>query len=152
MRLTGMTVMRSRLRAIDKTLGIDYGWIGYRCVTQVGAIALIREWYDGPNVMKNFKYMGVGTNSQAESSSDTSLLGEIAEARNACTIYLMGGGNALSIIAEHTYTGIYTLREHGVFNASVSGSLFDRTMFSSIIVGVGTVVEWTYEITAGYGG
>lgn len=146
-----MVTVTSRLRAVDLTHGIDYGWVGYRCVTTVGAIALMREWYDGPNVMKNFIYQNTGIGSAAESASDSSLGSEV-EARTLSTLYLLGAGNALSIITEHTYAGIYALREHGVFNALTLGGLFDRTVYAQIITGVGTVIEWTYEITANFGG
>lgn len=150
-KLTGIMTIRSRLRAHDLTNNIDYGWIGYRSVTELGAGALMEEWNTGPNTMKNFKYMAVGTSSTAENAGHTALLAEV-ESRVLCAKYSMGAGNVIDIVGQQTYTGSFALREHGVFNAATLGILFDRTMFSTVNVAPSTVIEWTYEITAATGG
>lgn len=88
----------------------------------------------------NFKYHYSGTGTDAESATDTALVGGTTG-----TGYVLGsqteatdGANYYKTVATITYTTTSTglmIQEHGLFNAtsSTSGILADRTLFSPAI-------------------
>ena len=94
----------------------------------------------------DYKYhdSGIGTNS--ESASDTALQTPTGVARAAGTQVEGAETYEYKSVATITYDGSYAVTEHGVFNASSSGTLMDRTVFSAINVANNDQIEFTFTI------
>lgn len=151
-KLTGTLVFTTVWKARDLTHGIDYGIVGFRCVTQLGVAKMMGDWHSDTSTMYDVKYFGYGIVATAENTGDTTLYSEV-ETRDGATMYLGGAGNSISFVTTHTYASAYTLREIGLLSALSNGTLWDRTVLSpTVTVAGGTAVEWTYVITAVAGG
>jgi len=57
-------------------------------------------------------------------------------------------------VATNTLDGTpgAALREHGIFSASTSGVMLDRTLYSAITLSSGDALQSTYELTFSSGG
>ena len=99
----------------------------------------------------DFKYHDTGTGVGAEAAGDTALGTPTGEARTAGT-QVEGSANEYKSVATDTYAGSFAITEHGLFNASSSGILMDRTKFSAINVVSGDKIEFTFTITFSSGG
>jgi hypothetical protein len=98
--------------------------------------------------MNVFKYHDSGTGTTAESNSQTTLITPCGEARDAGTQVEGASANIYKTVATHTYAGTFAITEHGVFSASTSGTLLDRSLFAEINVESGNKIEFTYQLTA----
>jgi hypothetical protein len=54
-------------------------------------------------------------------------------------------------VATITYTTSQNITEHGIFSASTSGVLLDRSVFTAIPVVNGSQIEFTYTLTVSTG-
>src|SRR6478735_229003 len=87
--LTGIPTVTGRLRLrkrlIDGTW-IDYGWVGYRVVTNAGVAFMVDDFdpttASATNDITTLKYHGVGTTNTAENVADTALAAECTTALN----------------------------------------------------------------------
>lgn len=94
-----------------------------------------------------FKYHDSGTGTNAESNGNTTLQTACGEARDTGTQTEGASANIYKSVATHTYAGIFAITEHGLFSASSSGTLMDRSVFSAINVVSGDKIEFTYQLT-----
>jgi hypothetical protein len=75
-----------------------------------------------------YLYLAVGTGSTVVTKSDTALVGELD--RVAATVVVVG--NQLEVTALFTNSqAIGTIREVGIFTASVSGTLLQRAILAT---------------------
>lgn len=148
-----LTVIRDGVR-------IPYGLASLRVVTTAGVTEVCTR-FAGTSAasIANFKFHGFGTGTNAEASSDTSLQTELTTQYATDNTRVTGSQSA----STNTYTTIATLSpdsggtiaitEHGIFSASSSTTLLDRSIFSAVNLGAGTdSLQATYVLTLSAGG
>lgn len=96
--------------------------------------------------LSNFKYHGCGTGTAAEANTDTTLGTEVGS-RATGTQIEGATANVYKTVATITPGNTYAITEHGVFSASTSGTLMDRSVFAAINVTAADSIEFTYEAT-----
>ena len=94
-------------------------------------------------------WMEVGTSTQAAAVGDTALVLPVASSRTATSV---SGGTASTntVVYATTFpagTGTGALTEAGIFNASSSGTLLCRTVFSVINKGASDSMTITWTVT-----
>ena len=159
-----VTVITSELgvRKFDHSRGVwvDYGIVGRKVVTRIGA-ELICDAFQGISaVISDFRYHALGTESTAEDVSDTTLADEWTDA------YLSDGSRAegtqteqsaspqvYETVATNTADEASGADEHGILNQEgTGGSLLDRTVFSVINLSASDAIQSTYRLTIQAGG
>lgn len=121
------------------------GLVSTRVVTTAGVNYLV-DALQGTVEPENFKYHGMGTGSAAEASSDTALGTEV-ESRATGTQVEGASANIYRSVATITATAARAVTEHGLFSASSSGTMLDRSVFSVINLATGDSIQFTYELT-----
>lgn len=129
---------------------LDLGLASVNVVTNAG-VAYIIDALQNLVEAENLKWHGSGTNNAAENVSNTALGAEVGS-RVAGTQIEGASANIYKTVATLTYGSSFSIVEHGLFSASSSGTLFDRSVFSSIAVDASTGIEFTYEWTLNAGG
>lgn len=131
----------------------DFGMVGDRVVTDVG-VGYIVDAFQNSVEVENMKFHGLGTGSTAENQTDTTLVTELTteytgNVRATGTTAEGATANIFSTVATNTLDGTPggALREHGIFSASTSGVLLDRTVFASITLSSGDALQSTYQLT-----
>lgn len=125
----------------------DLGVISTKKVTTAFRDYIVDSLQDTETyLLDTFKYHGSGTDNTAESNSDTTLGTEV-ETRATGSQTEGATANIYKTVGTVTYTATRAIVEHGIFNASSSGTLMDRSVFSTINVDNNDSIEFTYEIT-----
>jgi len=148
--ITGLPVMCGRLSArLIRADGqvIDYGVLGYRVVTTAFVNFVVDQLQTETSVFGDFKYHDSGVGGTAENASDTDIETTDGESRVTGTQTEGGGANVYESVGTISYTTTKAIVEHGLFNASTSGTLMDRTVFSAINVVNGDSIQFTYDLT-----
>ena len=101
--------------------------------------------------MKNndtvMSHMEVGTGTTSAAAGNTALESAIGSARVALTSSTVNN-NAITYVASFTAgTGTGAVTEAGIFNASNSGTMLCRTVFSAINKGASDVLGITWTVT-----
>jgi hypothetical protein len=155
-RVTSLVYFESRLFLkvlhADGTV-TDLGLVGRRVVTTAG-VGYIVDAFQNLVELENMKYHGFGTGTGAESSSDTALGTELT------TEYVTNGTRPTGTTAEGASANIFqsvatlspdsgtpAVTEHGLFSASSSGVLLDRTKFTAVNLDSTSSLQATYELT-----
>jgi hypothetical protein len=94
-----------------------------------------------------FTYMAIGTSSTAAAVGDTSLGSELV--RQAFTSSSVASNVVTLVTTYAAGTGTGALTEAGIFNASSSGTLLSRIVFSAINKGSADSLTITWTITVG---
>lgn len=94
-----------------------------------------------------FTHMAIGTNTTAAAVSDTSLGSELV--RQAFTTSSVASNVVTLVTTYAAGTGTGALTEAGIFNASSSGTLLSRIVFSAINKGSADSLTITWTITVG---
>lgn len=129
----------------------DYGTIQFGRVVTTAGVNYIVDAFQNTTEVENFKYHGMGTGSTAESSSDTALGTEV-ESRATGSQTEGSSANIYSTVGTITATTARAVTEHGIFSASSSGTLLDRSVFSAINLANGDSIQFTYQLTVSAGG
>lgn len=95
----------------------------------------------------NFKYHDAGTGIGDEAAGDTTLGTPWGGARATGTQIEGASANIYKSVATITFNNTFAITEHGLFNASSSGTLMDRSKFTAINVINGDSIEFTYQLT-----
>lgn len=138
---------------------IDYGLASLRVITTAGVTFLAADMAGGGSDINLFKYHGFGTGTTAEASGDTALVTELTTQYSTDSTRPTGSQNA----STNTYTTVATLSpdtggtiaitEHGIFSATSSGTLWDRSVFSAVNLVAGSdSLQVTYVATFSAGG
>jgi len=101
------------------------------------------------NTASVMSHMGVGSGTTAVDATDTALETQIGS-RKALTSATRSGSNNESIIYVATFDpgeGTGAITEAGIFNASTSGTMLCRTVFSVVNKAAGDTLEITWTIT-----
>lgn len=121
------------------------GLVSTRVVTTAGVNYLV-DAFQGTTEPENFKYHAMGTGNTAESASDTALVTEV-ETRATGTQTEGASANIYKTVATITATTSRAIVEHGIFSAASSGTLLDRSVFSTINLASGDSIQFSYELT-----
>lgn len=121
------------------------GLVSTRVVTTAGVNYLV-DALQGSVEPENLKYHAMGTGTTAENASDTTLVTEV-ETRATGTTTEGASANIYKTVATIAATGTRAITEHGVFSASSSGTLLDRSVFSAINLVSGDSIQFSYELT-----
>lgn len=146
--VTGYTVPIGRLYAtIMRADGsrVDLGLISTRVVTTAGVNFLV-DAFQGTTEPENFKYHGMGTGNTAEAAGDTALVTEV-ETRATGTQIEGASANIYRSVGTITATAPRAIVEHGLFSASSSGTMWDRSVFSVINLASADAITFTYDCT-----
>jgi hypothetical protein len=98
----------------------------------------------------NFHDCGTGTT--AEAIGQTTLITPYGGSRATGTQSTPGSVNIYRSVATISFTTTQAITEHGIFTASTSGTMFDRSLFSAINVANGDSIQFTWELTLPAGG
>jgi hypothetical protein len=141
-----MAQLSARIRHAGEKEWSDLGVICEQIVTNA-FITLITDELTNTDrpAMQTMKFHASGTGTNAESAGDTALQTEV-ETRDTGTQTNPGAGQ-YQTVATHTYAAPFAITEHGVFSASVVGTLLDRSKFAAINVVNGSQIQWTYTLT-----
>lgn len=103
----------------------------------------------GYSTFNAYKYHDSGVGTTAEANTDTAMETTDGESRVAGTQVAGGslGARTYTSVGTISYTTTKAITEHGVFNASTSGTLLDRSVFSAINVVNGDSIQFTYVLT-----
>lgn len=121
------------------------GLVSTRVVTTAGVNFLV-DSLQGSVEPENFKYHGMGTGNTAEAVGDTTLVTEV-ETRATGSQTEGSSANIYKTVGTITATDTRAIVEHGIFSASSSGTLLDRSVFSAINLASGDSIQFTYELT-----
>jgi hypothetical protein len=122
-----------------------HGLVSTRVVTTAGVNALA-DAFQGTFTLSNFKYHGMGTGNVAEAVGDTALGTEV-ESRATGTQTEGASANIYRTVATITATAGRAITEHGIFSASSSGTLLDRSVFAAINLSTNDSIQFTYDLT-----
>ena len=132
-----------------------YGLASMRVVTTAG-VGYIVDAFQNSTELENMKYHGFGTGTGSEASSDTALGTEFTtqyasdSTRPTGTTTEGATANIYRTVATFSPDsgGTLAVTEHGVFSASSSGVLLDRSVFSAVnTVGGSDSIQATYDLT-----
>jgi hypothetical protein len=144
---------------------VDLGLASLRVVTTAGVryIADDMNAASGSADATNLKFHGFGTGATAEAAADTALVTELTTQYAVDSTRPTGSQASATVSTNATYTTVATLSpdsggtiaitEHGVFSASSSGTLLDRSVFSAVNLVAGSdSLQATYVLTLNSGG
>jgi len=136
---------------------IEYGLATMRLVTDVG-VGYIVDAFQNTVELENMKFHGLGTGTTAESAAQTALVTELTTEYNPNSTRATGtttetSANIYRTVATNTIdSGTPAVTEHGVFSASSTGVLLDRSVFSAINLVANDGIQTTYDLTFTSGG
>lgn len=127
----------------------DLGIVSRRVVTTAGVTAIANSFI---NTFENetFNFHASGTGAGAEAIGQTTLVTETGT-RVSGTQSSPSAGVYRSV-ATISYSSGLAIIEHGLFSASTSGTLLDRSLFGAINVVNGDSIQFTYDLTFTAGG
>lgn len=142
--LQGIFHAHNDLTAVHLRTG-DRRHIKDRKFTTAGRDFLVDAFTNATEI-ETMNYHDAGTGVGGESNGDTTLGTPWGGARVAGT-QSQPTSDVYRTLALITFTGGYAITEHGIFSASTSGTLMDRTVFSVINVVNGDKIEFTFNLT-----
>lgn len=127
----------------------DLGVASRRLITTTGA-GFIVDAFQNLVELDAMNYHDSGTGTNAESAGDTGLQTPAGPARVTGT-QSEGTSVQYKTVGVISYTSSLAITEHGIFSASTSGVLLDRSVFTAINVVNGSQIEFTYTLTVDTG-
>lgn len=125
----------------------DHGLVSCRLVTTAFANYIVDSLQNSTTTpMDVFKYHGSGTGTTAEANTQTALVTEV-ETRQTGTQIEGATANIFKTVATVTYSATRSITEHGLFSASTSGTMMDRSVFTAVPVEDTDTIEFTYQLT-----
>jgi hypothetical protein len=100
-------------------------------------------------VFQDYKYHDCGTGATAEANTQTALVTPYGGSRATGTQVAGGTATAPTYTSVGTvsFTGSLAIQEHGLFNAAASGTMMDRSLFTTVNVINGDSIQFTYVLT-----
>lgn len=141
---------------------VDLGLASMRVVTTVGVKFICDDFNAGGTEISNMKFHGFGTGTNAEAAADTALQTELTTQYAVDSTRPTGSQASATASPNATYTTVATLSpdsggtiavtEHGIFSASSSTTLLDRSVFSAVnLVAASDSLQATYVLTLNSG-
>ncbi len=121
-----------------------------KCITTAYVTFLALMHQTDATTIGDFKYHDSGIGTGNEAVGDTGLGTAWGGDRSSGT--QVASTNTYTSVATTTYNLTKAITEHGLFNASSSGTLMDRSKFAAINVIDTDQIQWTYVITFTAGG
>lgn len=159
--LTGIPTITSELALrVRKASGewIDYGVVSYRVVTDAGVAFLVADWNANGQDISTMNFHGIGTGATAEAAGDTALVTESTTALNPDSTRATGtrsqpAANQYRTVGTLTADASIACTEHGIFSqaATGGGTLWDRSVFSTVNLASGDSLQSTYTCTVNSG-
>jgi len=118
----------------------------YNLKFTTAAAEAIVDAFTGAFTLSSFNYHDSGTGTNGEDKSDIALQIPTGEAR-VSGAQSQPSANIYQSEATITYASGYTITEHGIFSASGSGILLDRTVFAGKTMGAGESLKFTFQLT-----
>jgi hypothetical protein len=128
---------------------IDLGVLCRRVITDTG-VQFLAGCFTNSNEAEVLNYHGSGTGGTAEAASQTALVTEV-ETRATGT-QSNPTSNQYRSVGTASYTATRSITEHGLFSASTTGTMFDRSLFTSIGVSNGDSIQFTHTTSLPSGG
>lgn len=150
------------LEKIDGLTGArtQYGMVSMRVVTTAG-VNFIRDAFLGTPNLSNMKYHGFGTGTAAEAIGDTGMGTEFTT-EYATDNVRPTGSQVAQATGDYRTVGTFApdsggtlaVTEHGVFSATSSVTLLDRSKFAAVnlIAANGDSLQATYDFVVTSGG
>jgi len=153
-----LTIARAELRAvhIDGRTGkhTDLGVICRKKVTRVFVLDIVDAMVDAAGAgqhitFNNYKYHDSGIGVTGEANTDSAIETTDQENRVAGTQVDSSSASVgiYTSVGTITYTHTLAITEHGLFNASTSGQLLDRSVFAAVNVVDTDSIQFTYTLT-----
>ena len=141
-------ILSARIKRAGEKRFRNLGVIARKKVTDAFVAYLVDSLQNSTTApMDVFKYHDSGTGTTAENKTDTALVTPCGDARDTGTQIEGATGNIFKSVATHTYDESLAITEHGLFSASSTGTLMDRSVFAAINVVNTDQIEFTYELT-----
>lgn len=130
---------------------INYGLLSRKLVTDAGVAYLTADMAGGGSDINLFKFHGFGSGTTAENANQTALITEFTTEYAVNSTRPTGSQSS----STNTYTTVGTLSpdasvsvaEHGIFNATSAGTLWDRSTFTAIALTSADSLQATYVAT-----
>lgn len=154
-KVTGIPTLTSCLRAVKIAADgsvVNYGIVGWRVVTTAFVNFMVDQLQTETSVWGDFKFHDSGVGTTAAAITDTDIETTDAVARATGTQTEGASANIYSSVGTITYDSTKAITEHGLFSASTSGTLLDRTVFAAINVVNTDSIQFTYQLTCAAGG
>lgn len=134
----------------------NHGIVSRKLVTDDGVEYLVDAFQNSVE-LENMKYHGLGTSNAAENVNQAALTAELTTQYNpdstrATGTTTEGNANQYQTVATNTLDGAATVEEHGIFSASSSGVLLDRSLTGTQTLSGGDGLQSTYTLTCTSGG
>lgn len=130
----------------------NLGLVSRRVVTTAWVTAMATLMFDGSGPAATaYDHHDAGTGTNNEATSDTALQTPWGGSRATGTPSNPSAG-VYRTVGTISFTGTFAITEHGVFSASTSGTLLDRSKFAAINVENGDSIQFTYSLTFTAGG
>ena len=131
---------------------VNYGLVSNRVVTTAFVNEMVDQLQTETSTWGDFKYHDSGVGTTGAVVGDTDIETTDGESRVTGSQEEGASANIYKSIGTIGYTTTKAITEHGLFNASTSGILLDRHVFSAINVDNGDSIQFTYELTCTAGG
>lgn len=146
------TLAELRAVHIDRNgVRTDLGVLSRRVVTTTG-VAWLATAFTNTVEAEALNYHDCGTGGTAEAVGNTALTTPYGGSRAVGTQSTPGSTNIYRSVGTVSFTSTLAITEHGIFTASSSGTMFDRSLFSAINVVNGDSIQFTFELTLPSGG
>lgn len=138
----------------------EYGLASRKLITDDGVAYLAADMAGGGSDINLFKFHGAGTGTTNESASQTALVTELTTEYQTNSTRPTGSQSSStnSYVTIGTLTpdsgGTLAITEHGLFSASSSGTMWDRSKFSAVNLdsSAGDSLQFTHTTTFPSGG
>ena len=144
----GLTTIMSEVSAIKYSADgtyVDYGVVGRRSITNAYCTFVCLMHQTDQTTMGDWKFHDSGVGTTAENVTDTDM--ETSDAVARATGDQTASALTYKSVGTITYDSTKAITEHGLFNASTSVTLMDRTKFDPINVVNTDSIQFTYTIT-----
>jgi hypothetical protein len=136
----------------------ELGLLGRRVITTTG-VAYLAATFNSSGEPENLKYHGFGSGGSAEAVGNTALTTEFTTEYAVNSTRPTGSQanstNTYTTVATFSPDATVAVTEHGIFDqaSTAGGTLFDRTLFSTIsLTGSADSLQATYVLTLPSGG
>jgi len=153
-RIFGLMTAYGRLEAVlirADGSRVNFGVLSYRLITTAFVNFVVDQLQTETSVIGDFKYHDSGVGTTDPAIGDTDIETTDGESRATGT-QTEAAANEYVSVGTITYTTTKAITEHGLFNASTSVTLMDRSEFAAINVVSSDSIQYTYTLTITAGG